>query len=171
MRRILAVLALVAVAVAAAGCAGLGGDDDVSLVPEDDRSPAPAFRVDRLDGSGELSLADYAGTPVVLNFWASWCEPCQEEMPALVEFSKEGRGIQVVGLAVTDVPAESRAFAREAGADFPLGIDRRGDTIAKFGASGLPVTVFVDDEGRVAQTAYGGLTRQQFEAYAKALGA
>ena len=168
MRRALAALALVVLAVALGGCAVLGGDD-VSVIPPDERTPAPAFRVDSLDGAGEVALADYAGTPVVLNFWASWCEPCQREMPALVEFSKERTGVQVVGLAVTDVPSASRAFAREVGADFPLGIDRRGDTIATFGATGLPATVFIDREGRVAGTAFGELTRQQFDGYAEKL--
>ena len=164
MRRALAALSLVVLAVALGGCAGLGVGNDVSVIPPDERTPAPAFRVDSLDG--EVALADYAGTPVVLNFWASWCEPCQREMPALVEFSKERRGVQVVGLAVTDKPSASRAFARKMGADFPLGIDRRGDTIATFGATGLPATVFIDSEGRVAGTAFGELTRQQFDGYA-----
>ena len=171
MRRSLAALATIAVAATLAGCAGLGDDDDVSLVPVEERSPAPAFRVPALDGSGEVSLADHAGRPVVLNFWASWCGPCQAEMPALVEFSRATPGVDVVGLAVTDVLADSRAFARELGVDFELGVDRRGDTIARFGGTGLPITVFVDEEGRVAQTAFGELTRRQLDAYADELGA
>jgi thiol-disulfide isomerase/thioredoxin len=169
MRRALAALALAALVAALAGCAGLGGGDDVSVIPGDERTPAPAFRVAALDGAGEVALADYAGTPVVLNFWASWCEPCQREMPALVEFSKKRTGVQVVGLATTDEPAKSRAFAREMGADFPLGIDRRGDTIAKFGGTGLPTTVFIDREGRVAGTAFGELTPNQLDGYADEL--
>jgi cytochrome c biogenesis protein CcmG, thiol:disulfide interchange protein DsbE len=168
MPRALAALVLAALVAALAGCAVLGGDQ-VEVIPSDERTPAPAFRVDALNGAGEVALADYAGTPVVLNFWASWCEPCQREMPALVEFSNERTGVQVVGLAVTDEPSASRAFARETGADFPLGVDRRGDTIAKFGATGLPATVFIDSEGRVAATAFGELTRQQFDAYADEL--
>ena len=113
MRRILAALALVAVAVAVAGCAGLGGGDDVSLVPEDERSPAPAFRRRPLDGSGEVALADYAGTPVVLNFWASWCEPCQGEMPALVEFAEAtGRRRSWASRSPTCPPTAARSRAR-----------------------------------------------------------
>jgi cytochrome c biogenesis protein CcmG, thiol:disulfide interchange protein DsbE len=171
MRRTLAALALIVAAAALAGCAGLGAEEDVSLVPEQDRTTAPAFRVPALDGSGEVSLADHAGRVVVLNFWASWCAPCRNEMPALVEFADATPGVDVVGLAVTDRPADSRDFAREFGVDYDLGIDRRGDTIARYGASGLPVTVFVDEEGRVAQTAFGELTREQLNAYADLLGA
>jgi thiol-disulfide isomerase/thioredoxin len=169
MRRALAALALPALLAALGGCAGLGGGDDVSVIPGDERTPAPVFRAPALNGAGEVALADYAGTPVVLNFWASWCEPCQREMPALVELAKERKEVQVVGLATTDEPAKSRAFAREVGADFPLGVDRRGDTIAKFGSTGLPTTVFIDGEGRVAGTAFGELTPQQFDAYADEL--
>jgi cytochrome c biogenesis protein CcmG, thiol:disulfide interchange protein DsbE len=170
MRRLLAALALIVATAALAGCVGLGGTD-VSVIPPDERVPAPAFRVDSLDGSGEISLADYAGSPVALNFWASWCEPCEREMPALVEFAKETPRMKVVGLAVTDQPSASRAFARAYGVEFPLGVDRRGDTAATFGVTGLPVTVFLDEEGRVAQTAFGELTRQQLDGYAEELDA
>jgi cytochrome c biogenesis protein CcmG, thiol:disulfide interchange protein DsbE len=170
MRRALAALALVALASSLAGCISIGGDD-VSVIPSDERTPAPAVRVDSLDGAGEVALADYAGTPVVLNFWASWCAPCQEEMPALVDFADATPGVRVVGVAVDDRPSDSRAFAREAAVDFPLGVDRRGDVAATFGVKGLPATVFVDAEGRVAKTHLGDLTRQQLDRYADLLGA
>ncbi len=169
MRRALAALALVAATAALAGCR-IGGEE-VSVIPPGDRVPAPAFRVDSLDGAGELALADYEGSPLVLNFWASWCEPCQREMPALVEFADATPGVRVVGLAVTDEPSASRDFARDYGVDFDLGVNRRGNTAATFGVTGLPATVFLDEEGRVAQTAFGELTRQQLDDYAEKLGA
>jgi thiol-disulfide isomerase/thioredoxin len=170
MRRVSAALALIAALAALAGCAGLGGDD-VSVIAPDERVPAPAFRVDALDGSGEIALADYAGKPVAVNFWASWCEPCEREMPALVEFARETPGVVVLGVATTDEPSASRAFAREHEVDFPLGVDRRGSTAATFGVGGLPATVFVDEEGRVAQTAFGELTPGELDEYAEKLGA
>jgi cytochrome c biogenesis protein CcmG, thiol:disulfide interchange protein DsbE len=171
MRRLAAALALTAAAAAMlAGCAGLGGTD-VSVIPEGERTPAPAFRAEALDGASEVALSDYAGRPVVLNFWASWCEPCRREMPALVEFAKATPGVAVVGLATTDQPAASRAFAREYGIGFDLASDRAGSTANIYGVTGLPATVFIDAEGRVAQTAFGELTREQFDAYADELGA
>jgi thiol-disulfide isomerase/thioredoxin len=174
MRRVLAGLSSIVLLVGLAalgGCAGLGTGADVSLVPESQRRPAPPFRVEALDGSGELALADYAGRPLALNFWASWCGPCQREMPALVDFARATPGLAVVGIAVTDKPADSRAFAREYGVRYPLGIDRRGHTADTFGVTGLPVTVFVDEQGRIAQTAFGEQTREQLDAYADKLGA
>ncbi|HVG99716.1 MAG TPA: TlpA disulfide reductase family protein [Miltoncostaeaceae bacterium] len=172
MRRAAAALSLVAVVAAlAAGCAGLGLGDEAKVIPPEQRHPAPAFTVPDLDGAGEVSLADYRGTPVVLNFWASWCDPCQQETPALVAFSKERRDVQVVGLAVNDRGSKSRAFARKYGVHYPLGVDGDGDTIAKYGANGLPVTVFIDADGRIAQTSFGALTQQQFEGYADKIGA
>ena len=112
--------------------------EEVSVIPPDERVPAPAFRVDSLDGAGELALADYEGSPLVLNFWASWCEPCQREMPALVEFADATPGVRVVGLAVTDEPSASRDFAREYGVDFDLGVDRRGTPPPRSGSPGSP---------------------------------
>jgi cytochrome c biogenesis protein CcmG, thiol:disulfide interchange protein DsbE len=170
MRRVVAALVLVvAVAALAAGCAGLGEGDVAQLIPPDKRTPAPAFHAPALRGSGEVALSDYAGRPVVLNFWASWCDPCRRETPALVDFSSRDHAVQVVGLAVTDRPGDSRAFARRYGVKYPLGIDRSGDIIAKYGANGLPVTVFVDADGRVAATAFGELTEKQFQGYADQL--
>lgn len=160
-----AVLVLtVALALLAAGCSGSAGQE---AVPADDRAEATDFSVEALDGSGELSLADYAGTPVVLNFWASWCPPCREEMPALAKFAAENPGVAVVGLAVDDAPADSRRFAEGLGIDFPLGIDSDGSVAADYGATGLPVTVVIDAEGRIASTLFGTVTEAELEKLTK----
>ena len=107
---------------------------------------------------------------MVLNFWASWCEPCTREMPALVAFAKDTPGVDVVGLAVNDRPADSRRFAEDVGIPFDLGIDRDGEVARAYGATGLPVTVIVDPEGRVADTFFGEITREQLDSYAEQLG-
>lgn len=169
MPRAPAVVVLLVLAGLLAGCAGLGGDD-VSVIRRADRTPAPPLRVDTLDGAGELALSDYAGRPVVLNFWASWCEPCQREMPALVDFAAANPDWQVVGVAVTDVPSESRAFAREYGIGFPLGSDQSGAASRPFALEGLPVTVFIDAAGRVAGRVIGEITPGELDGYADEIG-
>ena len=165
-------LLLAAALLAVSGCAGLGEQSGtVALTPAADRAPAPAVTAPALDGGRPITLAAFRGRPVLLNFWASWCEPCQKEMPALVTFSKEHPGMSVVGLAVNDRPAYSRRFAKKVGADFPLGIDRDADVAAKFDASiGLPMTVIIDQEGRIATTIYGPVSRTALEGYAEQLG-
>ena len=173
MRRahVAVLLVLIATALVGAGCSevGLGGDDSEPL-DQGGRTPAPAISVPALDGGERVTLASRLGRPVVLNFWASWCEPCVREMPALVEFANETPGIDVVGLAVSDLPADSRRFAEEVGITFDLGIDRDGEVAREYGATGLPVTVVIDPEGRVADTFFGEITRAQLDSYAEQLG-
>lgn len=174
MRRptVAALLAVVAIALLAAGCggaAGLGGDDERPLGPEGDRRPAPAVAVASLDGGPDVTLASRRGRPVILNFWASWCEPCQRETPALVAFSKANRELDVVGIAVNDQPADSRRFAKTMAIPYDLGLDRDADVAGRFGVQGLPVTVIIDAEGRVADTFVGEITRKQLDGYAAQL--
>ena len=171
VRRALALL-LASALLVVAGCAGLGEDSStVALRAPADRQPAPPVTVPALDGGKPVTLAAFRGTPVLLNFWASWCEPCTEEMPTLVTFSKEHPGLDVVGLAVNDRPGDSRRFAREVGADFTLGIDRDADVAAEFDATkGLPTTVVIDREGRIATTVYGPVSRTALEGFADQLG-
>jgi cytochrome c biogenesis protein CcmG/thiol:disulfide interchange protein DsbE len=168
-RRALAVLLLVVAALPAAACGGLGGDSAQGLTPAAERSEAPAFSAPALDGDGRVSLAAHRGRPVVLNFWASWCKPCRDEMPELVRFADEHPGVDVVGLAVNDAPADSRRFARAVGATFELGIDRDAQTAGDYGVTGLPVTVVIDAEGRVATTVFGPVGPAELRGFAEQL--
>lgn len=170
MRRtfgLIAALVLVAVVVTACG----GGDDDMSGFAQavdapSDRRDAPELSVPRLDGSGDLTLEEFAGTPVVLNFWASWCGPCRTETPALVEFAEETPDVKVVGVAVDDDPDDSRRFAEEFGIPYELATDRQGGQAARFQVQGLPVTVIVDADGRVVTTWFGEITREDLDLFA-----
>lgn len=153
-----------------AGCDDAGLDGQAPPTPPEEREQASPFAVPALEGGGQVALADYRGTPVVLNFWASWCGPCEREMPALVDFATQNPEVAVVGLAVTDVPRDSRRFAERFGVPFDLGIDRDGGVATDFGVSGLPVTVIVDREGRVANTVFGEVTQDDLELFVTALG-
>lgn len=171
MPRAIALLLALAAALVLVGCGGgLGGDIAQTVAEPGEREEAPSLEVPALDGSGTVTLED-RDRPVVLNFWASWCEPCTREMPALVEFHNLHPEVDVIGVAVTDRPEDSRRFAEEIGIPFTLASDRRGDAAGRFGVQGLPVTVIIDAEGRVATTHPGEIDRAQLEAYAEQLAA
>lgn len=164
-------LALLALALLTAGCgaAGLGGDVTQPVEPDNARTPAPDFSAPALDGGPEVTLAAHRGRPVILNFWASWCAPCQKETPALVAFSKANPKVDVVGLAVNDQPSDSRRFATQKGVPYELGIDRDAEVASTFDVHALPVTVVIDAEGRIADTFPGEIARTQLDAYAAQL--
>jgi len=118
--------------------------------------PAPDFTLRLLDGS-TLTLADLRGRVVVLNFWATWCSPCEKEMPALQAAwaGYQAQGLIVVGVAVQEGEAEVREMAARFGVDFPLGMDPGEHIAAAYGITGVPETFVIDPEGRVAHVHIG----------------
>ena len=120
--------------------------------------PAPDFTLDLFDG-GTLRLSDLRGRWVVLNFWASWCPPCREEMPDLQKAYEafRDRGVVFVGIAMADAPEDARRFAEEVGITYPVGLDETGEIALAYRVFGLPTTLFVDPEGRVDRVHAGPL--------------
>jgi cytochrome c biogenesis protein CcmG/thiol:disulfide interchange protein DsbE len=114
--------------------------------------PAPAFTADRLEGGGALSLSEYAGKVVVLNFFASWCLPCTQENPALVRVYERYRGSDVVMLGV--VYQESRenalAYVKRMGISWPALADDDGRVALSYGVFGPPETFFIGPDGVIA---------------------
>ena len=114
--------------------------------------PAPAFTADRLDGEGTLSLSDYTGKVVVVNFFASWCLPCAQENPALVHVYERYRGSDVVMLGV--VYQESRdsaqAYVKRMGMSWPAIADDDGRMALSYGVFGPPETFFIGPDGIIA---------------------
>lgn len=171
MRRARILVVVLALLATAAGCSEAGLDGEAPTVPPmEGRETAAAFSVPALDGKGEIALADYRGRPVILNFWASWCEPCRRETPDLVAFARENPDVAVVGLAVSDDQGDSRRFAREFTVPYDLGVDRDAEVAADYEATGLPVTVVIDREGREASTWYGPIGRDELELFTAQLG-
>jgi cytochrome c biogenesis protein CcmG/thiol:disulfide interchange protein DsbE len=146
-----------------------GFGKDPKLVP----SPlvgkaAPPFAVDRINGPGRVSLADLKGTPVILNFWASWCVACREEATILqaahVKYEQGQHKIRVIGIAIQDTPDKALAFAKHFGKTYFLGLDSaHGDISLNYGLYGVPETFFIDGEGRVAFKQIGPLTERAID--------
>ena len=119
---------------------------------------APAFSAPNLSGGGSSSIADFRGKVVVLNFWASWCEPCRDESPLLdrwhAKVSKGGRGT-VLGVDVLDVSDDAREFVREYDLDYPMLRDGEGEVLGRYGVVAYPETFVIDREGRIVASRRG----------------
>ena len=122
-----------------------------------ERKPAPSFDLPRLSGGGRATLAGYRGKVVVLNFWASWCEPCRTESPLLENWHRRiaARGGTVLGVDVLDVASDARAFAGKYGLSYPLARDGDGDVLGAWGVVAYPETFVLDRRGRIAATRRG----------------
>ena len=119
-------------------------------------------------GGKAQSLAQWRGQVVLVNFWATWCEPCRKEMPALEAAQKQfgPNGLQIVGIAI-DSPGKVAQFAKEVGVSYPLvtgGLETI-EMIRELGnkAGGLPFTVVLDRQGRVKATHLGELSGADIE--------
>lgn len=122
--------------------------------------PAPDFSITVYNGtSGQtVRLADLRGHPVVINFWASWCQPCQEETPVLEAAYQQyaAEGVVFIGVDYQDKPDGALAFLKQEGVTYPSGPDTSGgDSAIAYGVTGPPETVFVDRSGTVTQKLIG----------------
>lgn len=129
-----------------------GGSDIPQKVAKHEHPVAPVnFSLPRLDESGTLSLASLRGKPIVLNFWASWCGPCREEVPALDAAWKRWRsqGLVVVGVDYDDVTGDARNFMRKYGMTYPAVHDARKKTVNAYGVAAVPETYFINRKGRI----------------------
>ena len=126
---------------------------------------APAFELSAIDGK-KMRLQDFRGKAVLLNFWATWCEPCKIEMPWFVELQKEygPQGLQVIGVAMDDSgKSQIEKFAQQIGVNYPvlLGTESVGEAYG--GVEGLPTTFYLDREGKVVARVIGLTGRDEIE--------
>jgi cytochrome c biogenesis protein CcmG/thiol:disulfide interchange protein DsbE len=148
---------------------GLGRVGTVGQVPVANRE-APSFELSLFgqpgSSGGVWRLGAAAGRPVVLNFWASWCLPCEEEAPVLERLAGRYAGrVEFVGVAVQDTEAASRGFLQRFRVTYPNGPDPSGEISIAYGMSGVPETYFIDRNGRIARKWAGPLDEAKLTAY------
>jgi peroxiredoxin len=130
---------------------------------------APDFTLQSLDGKS-VRLSDFRGKAVLLNFWATWCQPCKIEMPWFVELQKQygPEGLQVIGVAMDDASADDIAkFAKDLGVDYPILIGKESVGDAYGGMPFLPATFFIGRDGKVVDKAVGLKGKGEFESTIK----
>lgn len=166
LRRMAIASAVIAMAVSA--CTGVSGDvggGDRTPVPARNAAQAPLLPTDASDlpafdlPTFQRLLAQLKGTPVVVNIWAAWCEPCRAEAPDLATASRSyGSRVQFLGVDILDTRSSARAFMAEYGWSYPSVFDPTAEIRNGLGFVGQPDTVFYDVNGRIALTHQGPLT-------------
>ena len=129
-----------------------------------DLRAAPAVSFDYFDGANG-SLADFAGSPTVVNFWASWCPPCIVEMPAFEAVHRElAPNVAFLGINVGDEPGAASELAATTGVTYPLAADPDSSIFAAFGGFGMPTTALLDADGNIVHMVSARLRAQDLRA-------
>ncbi len=122
---------------------------------------APAFAFTTFDGQ-KISSADLLGKGVVLNFWASWCDPCRDEAAMLEETwqREQGNDIVFIGLDYLDQEPAAKAYLAEFGISYPSGPDLQSAAARRYGIKGVPETFFIDPQGKIVDIVIGPIVSQ-----------
>ncbi len=138
----------------------------VSLATSGGGSPstppvAPGFTLTALGDPGRhITLSQYQGKPLIVNFWASWCEPCQRETPLLASwYRQQGGHVIIIGLDENDNAASALKFAEAKGVSYPIGVDPGLAAAGAYDVTGLPQTFFLNARHRIVDHVFGAVTQ------------
>lgn len=159
-------------ALALTGCgrdpAALHGSDQVgvTVLPVDQRVPMPEVAGTTIDGE-QMTLSQLRGMPVVLNAWASWCEPCRAELPLLAEAARKYDGkVRFLGIDVTDESAAAKELVAKTGITYPSLVDTDGAILASLPGvppKAVPSTLILDSQGRIAVRVIGDIAADEID--------
>jgi thiol-disulfide isomerase/thioredoxin len=126
-------------------------------------NPAPVFSLRGLDGE-TISLSSFRGKPVLLNFWATWCGPCQGEMPFLQQVSDDpayrARGLVLLAVNLAEAPSDVQKFVTANGITFTVLLDTNGNVGEVYNISAIPATYFIDEGGIIKDVRIGAFARK-----------
>jgi thiol-disulfide isomerase/thioredoxin len=136
----------------------------VAVTTADIGEAAPALRLPQV-GGGEVDLGSLRGKAVLLNFWATWCEPCKAEMPVFERAQQQygAQGLVVLGVDFQERDEEITAFLGQVGVTFPSLVDRTGEVTRQWRATGLPTTFLIDRQGIIRDVRVGPYTDAMLE--------
>jgi DsbE subfamily thiol:disulfide oxidoreductase len=163
MRWVVIGIAALLVGLLSYGVASQGTDTSIdAAIQQGKRPPAPEDPLPVLGSDQRASVEDYRGKVVLVNFWASWCKPCTDELPLLQEAQRvlERRGATVLGVNSRDATEDALQFVRRYDLTFPSLRDGSGDFAELWGLTGLPESFVIDREGRVAAFLRGPLNQE-----------
>ncbi|HXZ74762.1 MAG TPA: TlpA disulfide reductase family protein [Streptosporangiaceae bacterium] len=125
-------------------------------------APAKSFSLGALGHPGQrITLSSLAGRPVIVNFFASWCTPCQKETPMLARFARH-TSVAVVGIDVNDPTSSALAFVHKTGVTYPVATESAmGRTVINYNLPGLPATFFLDSRHRIVKRVYGAVSQAE----------
>jgi cytochrome c biogenesis protein CcmG, thiol:disulfide interchange protein DsbE len=142
----------------------LGRDPHAIRTPMVGR-PAPSFTLPPVGGGAPVSLESLRGRTVVVNFWATWCVPCADEHPVLVQAARQlGSDVQFLGIVYEDEESNVATYLRRHGTAYPALVDQSSRTAIAYGVFGVPETYFVDAKGTIVAKHVGPLTPADLEA-------
>ncbi|PLS14699.1 alkyl hydroperoxide reductase [Bacillus sp. M6-12] len=123
---------------------------------------APDLQLSDLDGN-TVKLSALKGKKVMLNFWATWCPPCKEEMPAMQKFYKQTNSDEVILSVNIDPENDVKGFAQKTGITFPIVLDQGGKVQKSYQVISIPTTYFIDSKGIIREKFIGAMTKEEME--------
>jgi len=166
-RRQLVGVLLVATAVVAllVAVGAFRGASESSLLTVKGGGQAPLFDLPNVrEGERKVALASFRGKPVVINFFASWCIPCRQEMPALeAEYQRVRSRVAFIGVDNQDSRNDGLQLLNKTSVQYPAGFDPNGTVAAAYGLFGMPTTIFVSPAGKILERRTGAFTRPELQ--------